>query len=151
MKLSLAFVIAAVHAAAAASVPRSHLSTRWPYDSTLGPESADCWYAQHLHLTIYMVNVVRRRATYPIAVSAENALITNVTVPAGTDNTTFVTALTQRFATNLPALANFTAEFLSNGTKQAVAGTYNISGIFCTPKNDVQAKDTVQLLIHGSE
>jgi hypothetical protein len=55
MHLSFAFVLAAVHAASAASVPRSKLSTRWPYDPALGPPNADCY-----------------RETYPITVSPEN-------------------------------------------------------------------------------
>jgi hypothetical protein len=74
-----------------------------------------------------------------------------VTVPKGTDDATFVTDITQRYTTGLPNLSKFTADFLSNGEKVDVSGTYNISGVLCTPKGGAKDPDAVQLLIHGSE
>jgi hypothetical protein len=102
--------------------------------SSLGPPNANCY-----------------RQTYQIAVSAENNVFTNVTVPAGTDNTTFVASLNQQFATQIPNITNFLETHLSGGATKPVQNTYNISGTLCTPKAGVKDASAIQLLIHGSK
>jgi hypothetical protein len=122
-------------------------------DPSLGPSNAKCV-----------------RSTYSIPVSSMNVQFTNHTAPEGVDNTTFVTALQQRYAiwrngrrispncshrfvSDLPSLPNITRELeTGNGTnpkRAAVSNTYKISGILCTPDTN-KAPNTIQLLLHGS-
>jgi hypothetical protein len=97
-------------------------------------------------------NVICARKTYPISVTSSNVVFSDAITqkPTDVDERTFTVALTERFIADLPTLSNFTTEYLNGGKTQNVSGTYNISGVLCTPKTAEKDVGTVQLLIHGS-
>jgi hypothetical protein len=96
----------------------------------------------HQDLSLGPTNAKCVRSTYSIPVTSTNVQFSNYTAPAGVDNTTFVTALMQRFVTDLPNMHNIMLA--------PVSDTYQLSGVLCTPMNN-KAPDTVQFLLHGSK
>jgi hypothetical protein len=108
----------------------------------------------HQDLSLGPTNAKCVRSTYSIPVTSTNVQFSNYTAPAGVDNTTFVTALMQRFVTDLPNMHNIMHELeAGNGTHPKLApvsDTYQLSGVLCTPMNN-KAPDTVQFLLHGSK
>lgn len=99
------------------------------YDtSRAGPSNANC-----------------KRQTYQISVDPTISVFTNVDSNASEQE---LTTRLFEFVTSLPAASNFTDQYLNGGKKQ-ISKTFDISGIYCTPKNGAKDSSLVQLLVHG--
>ncbi|CAD6581137.1 MAG: hypothetical protein CYPHOPRED_001494 [Cyphobasidiales sp. Tagirdzhanova-0007] len=99
------------------------------YKGRVGPSTATC-----------------TQEYYEISVTSMNTVFENVLSNA---NETYLTYLLSQFVAQLPAtMGNFTEKYEAPA-KEAISGTYTISGTLCTPLDGDEDDGAIQLLVHG--